>query len=533
MTTPSTRSSSWTPGAEIERSTASSSGPRRSRRLVAPSAISNGAEAVPVTPCRARRRPGVRHRLSAGKPAPDPPPPAAARPAPHRAVKPVATRASRASSRPRASADARRRPHHAAAGRQRLLFSPGRPAAPGARAPRPSSGQRASAPRDHRPPGPTRPHRVHRHNRRHRGDKGLRVPPARRVPPVRQSRLPPADRPDRGDWGGRATGATGDSWLTSRHRRPRSLSETPGANMCSCRRDATILHADLDAFYASVEQRDDPRLRGRPVIVGAGVVLAASYEARAYGVRTAMGGSAGPPAVPADRRRTPDVGLRRGEQGGVRGVRAHDAAGRGLSIDEAFLDVGGLRRISGRPRRSPCGLRRDVRERVGLPITVGVARTKFLAKVASGVAKPDGLLVVPPDGELAFLHPLPGRTALGRRAGHRRQAARPGDHDGRRGRPGWLRRRWSRSSAGRRAGTCTPSPTTAIPGRCRSAAGGARSGRSAPSAVRRDRPTPSTPCSSPWSTASPAGCARPGGSAEPSCCGCASTTSRAQRGRTR
>ena len=172
--------------------------------------------------------------------------------------------------------------------------------------------------------------------------------------------------------------------------------------------EATILHADLDAFYASVEQRDDPRLRGRPVIVGAGVVLAASYEARARGVRTAMGGRQAlrlcPQAVVVDPR-----------------MSAYAAASKavfevfenttpqveGLSIDEAFLDVGGLRRVSGTPTEIAVRLRRVVREHVGLPITVGVARTKFLAKVASGVAKPDGLLLVPPDGELAFLHPLP------------------------------------------------------------------------------------------------------------------------------
>jgi DNA polymerase-4 len=172
--------------------------------------------------------------------------------------------------------------------------------------------------------------------------------------------------------------------------------------------EGTILHADVDAFYASVEQRDDPRLRGRPVIVGSWVVLAASYEAKACGVRTAMGGAQArrlcPQAVVVQPR-----------------MSAYAAASKamfqvfddttplveGLSIDEAFLDVGGLRRISGPPSDIAVRLRREVRERVGLPISVGVARTKFLAKVASGVAKPDGLLVVPPDGELAFLHPLP------------------------------------------------------------------------------------------------------------------------------
>jgi DNA polymerase IV len=172
--------------------------------------------------------------------------------------------------------------------------------------------------------------------------------------------------------------------------------------------EATILHADVDAFYASVEQRDDPRLRGRPVIVGAGVVLAASYEAKAYGVRTAMGGVQArrlcPRAVVVEPRMSAYAEASRAM------FEVFDQTTpvvEGLSIDEAFLDVGGLRRVSGPPTDIAMRLRRDVLERVGLPITVGVARTKFLAKVASGVAKPDGLLVVPPDGELAFLHPLP------------------------------------------------------------------------------------------------------------------------------
>jgi DNA polymerase IV len=172
--------------------------------------------------------------------------------------------------------------------------------------------------------------------------------------------------------------------------------------------DATILHADLDAFYASVEQRDDPRLRGRPVIVGAGVVLAASYEAKARGVRTAMGGRQARRLCPHAVIVEPRMSAYSAASKAVFEVfRDTTPVVEGLSIDEAFLDVGGLRRISGPPTEIAARLRREVRERVGLPITVGVARTKFLAKVASRVAKPDGLLVVPPDGELAFLHPLP------------------------------------------------------------------------------------------------------------------------------
>jgi DNA polymerase-4 len=171
---------------------------------------------------------------------------------------------------------------------------------------------------------------------------------------------------------------------------------------------ATILHADLDAFYASVEQRDFPRLRGRPVIVGAGVVLACSYEAKACGVRTAMGGRQARRLCPHAVVVQPRMSAYSAASKAVFEVFAHTTPlVEGLSIDEAFLDVGGLRRVSGTPTEIAARLRADVRERVGLPITVGVARTKFLAKVASGVAKPDGLLVVPPDGELAFLHPLP------------------------------------------------------------------------------------------------------------------------------
>jgi DNA polymerase-4 len=172
--------------------------------------------------------------------------------------------------------------------------------------------------------------------------------------------------------------------------------------------EATILHADLDSFYASVEQRDNPRLRGRPVIVGKGVVLAASYEARACGIRTAMGGSHArrlcPQAVVAEPRMSAYADASKAV---FEVFEQTTPLVEGLSIDEAFLDVRGLRRISGSPTEIAVRLRREVREQIGLPITVGVARTKFLAKVASGVAKPDGLLLVPPDDELAFLHPLP------------------------------------------------------------------------------------------------------------------------------
>ncbi len=172
--------------------------------------------------------------------------------------------------------------------------------------------------------------------------------------------------------------------------------------------EATILHADVDSFYASVEQRDDPRLRGRPVIVGAGVVLAASYEAKAYGVHTAMGGARARRLCPCAVIVAPRMSAYAEASRAIYRVFEDTTPSvEGLSIDEAFLDVRGLRRFSGSPVEIAVRLRRNVRERVGLPITVGVARTKFLAKVASGFAKPDGLLEVPPDRELAFLHRLP------------------------------------------------------------------------------------------------------------------------------
>src|SRR4051794_31171494 len=154
--------------------------------------------------------------------------------------------------------------------------------------------------------------------------------------------------------------------------------------------EPAILHADLDAFYASVEQRDDPRLRGRPVIVGGGVVLAASYEAKGRGVRTAMGGAAArrlcPDAVVVPPRMS---AYSEASKAAFEVFRDTAPLVEGLSIDEAFLDVRGLGHISGSPREIAVRLRREVLERVGLPLTVGVARTKFLAKVASGVAKPD------------------------------------------------------------------------------------------------------------------------------------------------
>jgi DNA polymerase-4 len=174
------------------------------------------------------------------------------------------------------------------------------------------------------------------------------------------------------------------------------------------RGEATVLHADLDAFYASVEQRDDPRLRGRPVIVGGGVVLAASYEAKAFGVRTAMGGRQALRLCPHATVVPPRMSSYTEASRAMFAV-FEDTTPlvEGLSIDEAFLDVRGMRRLAGTPAEIAERLRRDVLEQVGLPVSVGVGRSKVLAKVASAVAKPDGLLVVPPESELDFLHPLP------------------------------------------------------------------------------------------------------------------------------
>jgi DNA polymerase-4 len=169
-----------------------------------------------------------------------------------------------------------------------------------------------------------------------------------------------------------------------------------------------ILHADLDSFYASVEQRDDPALLGRPVIVGGGVVLAASYEAKARGVFSGMGGARARFLCP-DAAVVPCRFEAYTEASKAVFEIFEDTAPtvEALSIDEAFLDVRGMEHFAGTPEEIAARLRARVRAEVGLPISVGVARTKFLAKVASASAKADGLLVVSPDGELAFLHPLP------------------------------------------------------------------------------------------------------------------------------
>lgn len=174
----------------------------------------------------------------------------------------------------------------------------------------------------------------------------------------------------------------------------------------------TILHADLDAFYASVEQLLDPRLRGRPVAVGGsargGVVLAASYEAKAYGVAGGMPGWRAARLCPALQfvpgtfaQYAPLADQVMEILGDVTPVVER------ISIDEAFLDVAGSTHLFGPPARIAALLRQRVRDEVGLPISVGAARTKHLAKIASQVAKPDGMVVVDPQREREFLDPLP------------------------------------------------------------------------------------------------------------------------------
>ena len=171
---------------------------------------------------------------------------------------------------------------------------------------------------------------------------------------------------------------------------------------------ATVLHADLDAFYASVEQLLDPSLRGRPIAVGGGVVLAASYEARSYGVRGGMPGWRA-------RQLCSDLVFVGGhfdryQQFGDEVMSVfHDFTPRveRVSIDEAFLDVTGAVHLFGAPTEIAAAIRRRVRDEIGLPLSVGVARTKHLAKVASQVAKPDGIVAVAPEHEREFLEPLP------------------------------------------------------------------------------------------------------------------------------
>jgi DNA polymerase-4 len=170
---------------------------------------------------------------------------------------------------------------------------------------------------------------------------------------------------------------------------------------------SVILHADVDAFFASVAQRDDPTLRGRPVIVGGGVVMAASYEARAFGVRSGMGGARARRLCPQAVIATPSWSDYVAASQAVFAVFARTAEiVEPMGIEEAFLDLSDRVRTKGEARSIGERLRAEVRRETSLPITVGIARTKIVAKMASRAAKPDGLLVVAPSEEDAFLHPL-------------------------------------------------------------------------------------------------------------------------------
>ena len=171
---------------------------------------------------------------------------------------------------------------------------------------------------------------------------------------------------------------------------------------------STVLHADLDAFYASVEQLLDPSLRGKPIAVGGGVVLAASYEAKAFGVHGGMSGRRARELCP----QLQFVGgnfkeYQRLGDAAIKVLGDFTPLVERLSIDEAFADVAGTERLFGPPVQIAETIRRRVRAELGLPISIGVARTKHLAKIASQVAKSDGLVVVDPKTELAFLHDLP------------------------------------------------------------------------------------------------------------------------------
>src|SRR5215204_3405288 len=221
---------------------------------------------------------------------------------------------------------------------------------------------------------------------------------------------------------------------------------------------ATILHADLDAFYASVEQLLDPSLRGKPIAVGGGVVLAASYEARAFGVRGGLPGRRARELCPQlifvgghveDYQRLGDAAMKVLDDFTPLVER--------ISIDEAFADVAGCTHLFGPPVEIEGAIRRRVRTELGLPISIGVARTKHLAKIASQVAKPDGLKVVDPDAELDFLHDLPVELMWGVGPVTKAKLADMGVKTIAQlaGMPGWsLEKVVGRAVGQKRAGTC-------------------------------------------------------------------------------
>lgn len=196
--------------------------------------------------------------------------------------------------------------------------------------------------------------------------------------------------------------------------RRRVTADPDGIDDSAC----TILHVDMDAFFASVELRRHPELRGRPMMVaglgGRSVVLSATYEARRSGIRSAMPAAQARALCPGIAVIAPDPAAYRAASAAVMAIFADvTPLVEQLSVDEAFLDVAGARRLAGRPGVIARALRERLRAELGLPATVGAAATKFVAKLASGLAKPDGLLIVPPADVLALLHPLPVRALWG------------------------------------------------------------------------------------------------------------------------
>ena len=297
-------------------------------------------------------------------------------------------------------------------------------------------------------------------------------------------------------------------------RSPRHSPSLPGgrfdANMCSCRSRPTILHADLDAFYASVEQRDDPRLRGRPVIVGGGVVLAASYEAKA--LRRPHG----------DGRRGRRAGCARTRSSSRPRMAAYSAASKavfevfddtsplveGLSIDEAFLDVRGMERIAGTPREIAVRLRaRRARARSACRSPSASRGRSSWPRWPAASPSPTGCSSSRPTASSRFLHPLPVERLWGVGPVTARKLHERGHHHGRRGRAAGRGRARGDARAGRRAASCTRSPTTAIRAGCGPAGGGARWARSARSAAAPRRPPARRRARRRWSTGSPGGCA--------------------------
>ena len=298
---------------------------------------------------------------------------------------------------------------------------------------------------------------------------------------------------------------------------------------------ATILHADLDSFYASVEQRDDPALRGRPVIVGGGVVLAASYEAKAYGVRTAMGGRQARQLCPHAIVVPPRMSAYSQASDAVFEVfRDTTPLVEPLSVDEAFLDVSGLRRVSGTPVRD-----RGPAARAGpRPRRPADHRRHRPHQVPGQGRQPGGQARRPAAGAARPRVGVPasaaGAAAVGRRRQDRREAARARHRDG--GRCRRAQRVDPRVAGRRRDGPsaiCVVPQHRPAPGRHRRApplgrgAARARSGRQHDVGRRGRRRR-----GQPRSTASPDGCARPAAPAARWCCGCGSTTSAGPPART-